>query len=112
MSFRCISLAGILLARIYTLYTSQANLVASIGYFYFFFIYINFALQTYYPILCNIIIAIHTQLVIFSAPLHASLPYAWYVEAETLPPRPVQLTWMSLPVWYFSEANSGLMWKV
>lgn len=48
MSFRCISLVGVktmLLLRIYTLYTSQANLVASIGYFYFF-LYINFALQT------------------------------------------------------------------
>lgn len=38
--------------------------------------------------------------------------YAWYVEADTFPPRPVQLTWMSSPSGYFLLAYSGLIWKV
>jgi hypothetical protein len=34
------------------------------------------------------------------------------IEAETLPPLPVQLTWMSAPSLYFSLAYSGLILKV
>lgn len=46
-------------------------------------------------------------------PTHAhNRAQAVYVDADTLPPLPVQLTWISLPSGYFSLANSGLMRKV
>lgn len=45
-------------------------------------------------------------------PSRSNKVYAWYVDAEMLPPLPVQLTWLSLPSGYFELANSGLILKV
>lgn len=38
--------------------------------------------------------------------------YAWYVEADTFPPRPVQFTWCHLPSGYLALAYSGLIRNV
>lgn len=40
------------------------------------------------------------------------LDYALYVDADTFPPRPVQLMWTALSAGYLSLTNSGLTWKV